>query len=100
MLEETAHLDFKGADAPDMAYLEFQDLDEESENSEVKKAFILDKGRLQLNTVKAVFNLATVELCVGELIFLIVFSLLAPKCKFYTIIVVVSVLNMTTIFTH
>jgi hypothetical protein len=43
MLEETAHLDFKGADAPDMAYLVFQDLDGESENSEVKKAFILDK---------------------------------------------------------
>lgn len=58
------------AHAPDVVHLVYRESDEnlreDGECPEIRKSFVLDHGRLQLETVKMVFGLASVELVIGE----------------------------------
>ena len=81
LLDETcADNTYQPARCPDLVYLVLKDAGEgekgagageEAEGGavagdEVKKALVLDNGRLQLDAVKQAFGLTTVELFVGE----------------------------------
>ncbi|ELT95399.1 hypothetical protein CAPTEDRAFT_226253 [Capitella teleta] len=67
LLDETVQSDYKAADEPDVVHLVYRDLNEiDAEVVESKKAFVLDKNRLQLEAVKLTFGLTTLELFVGN----------------------------------